>query len=41
MNKLLQDVLGDQQIGDLRVIKKWAEQPYITILIEESSEAWE
>lgn len=47
MNKLLQDVLGalgffkvgDQQIGDLRVIKKWAERPYITILIEEVSEA--
>lgn len=49
MNKLLQDVLadigffkvGDQQIGDLRVIKKWAADPYISIEIEPASEAEE
>lgn len=49
MNKLLQDVLadigffqvGDQQIGDLRVIKKWSAEPYISIEIEPTSEAYE
>lgn len=49
MNKLLQDVLayigffkvGDQQIGDLRVIKKWSEAPFISIEIEPTSEAYE
>lgn len=49
MNKLLQDVLGDleffkvgdQQIGDLRIIKKWSEEPYISIEIEPTSEAYE
>ena len=49
MNKLLQDVLadigffqvGDQQIGDLRVIKVWSEEPFIEINIEPYSEAWE
>lgn len=47
MIKLLQDVLadigffkvGDQQIGDLRVIKIWAEEPFIEIEINEASEA--
>ena len=47
MNKLLQDVLadigffqvGDQQIGDLRVIKVWSEEPFIEIEINEESEA--
>ena len=47
MNKLLQDVLadigffqvGDQQIGDLRVIKVWSEEPFIEIDIQEASEA--
>lgn len=47
MNKLLQDVLadigffkvGDQQIGDLRVIKMWSEKPFIEIEIQEASEA--
>ena len=49
MNKLLQDVLadleffevGDQQVGDLRVIKKWSEAPFISIEIEPTSEAYE
>ena len=49
MNKLLQDVLadigffnvGDQQIGDLRVIKVWSEKPFIEIKIQEASEAGE
>lgn len=49
MNKLLQDVLadigffqvGDQQIGDLRVIKVWSEEPFIEIDIQEASEAQE
>ena len=49
MNKLLQDVLadleffevGDQQVGDLRVIKKWSEEPFITIKVEPTSEAYE
>lgn len=49
MNKLLQDVLadlgffkvGDQQVGDLRVIKKWSAEPYISIEIEPTSEAYE
>ena len=49
MNKLLQDVLadlqffkvGDQQIGDQRVIKKWSAEPYISIEIEPASEAYE
>lgn len=49
MNKLLQDVLadigffkvGDQQIGDLRVIKMWADKPFIEIEIQEASEAGE
>lgn len=47
MNKLLQDVLGDlgffkvgdQQIGDLRVVKVWEEIPFILINIEPYSEA--
>ena len=47
MNKLLQDVLadigffkvGDQQIGDLRIIKVWSEEPFIEIEIQEASEA--
>lgn len=47
MNKLLQDVLadigffqvGDQQIGDLRVIKVWSDEPFIEIEINEASEA--
>ena len=47
MNKLLQDVLadigffkvGDQQIGDLTVIKLWSEEPFIEIDIQEASEA--
>lgn len=47
MNKLLQDVLadigffqvGDQQIGDLRIIKVWSEEPFIEIDIQEASEA--
>lgn len=31
--------VGDQQIGDLRVIKVWSEEPFIEIDIQEAAEA--